>query len=84
VIVNHTAEPAETVCTGVNAKFDMGDPTQHGEIVAIQNCSRILRERGYTPEETLAAFGGLSLYTNAEACPMVSALTSRKEMWNFI
>lgn len=71
VIVNHTASPAEVVCIGANANSEEGDPTLHGEIAAIQNCTRILRARGLSAAQTTAAFADLSLYTNAESCPMV-------------
>lgn len=49
-----------------------------GEIVAIQNCTTIMTDPSglfnFTPSEAKAAFSQLSLYTNAESCPMVSYL----------
>lgn len=46
-----------------------------GEMAAIRNCSKILTDPNgrfkLSPEEALLAFTKLSLYTNAEACPMV-------------
>ncbi len=50
-----------------------------GEIAAINNCTKLLTD----PEgkyklsgpEALKALGDLSLYTTAEACPMVSLIT---------
>jgi purine nucleoside permease len=49
-----------------------------GEIAAITNCTDILTDsRGdfrLTKSEAQSAFSDLSLYTNAESCPMVSPL----------
>ncbi|KAJ6648190.1 tRNA-specific adenosine deaminase TAD2 [Pseudolycoriella hygida] len=78
VIVNHTAPGlGELVCMGINRMSNTGNPTMHGEIVAIGNCSSVLTaENGkyrLTPEEALNAFSELSLYTNAEACPMCAS-----------
>jgi hypothetical protein len=46
-----------------------------GEIAAINNCTAILTDPAgkykLTGPEALKALGGLSLYTTAEACPMV-------------
>lgn len=46
-----------------------------GEIVAIRNCSAILTDpsgpHNLTSSQALTAFSQLSLYTNAESCPMV-------------
>ncbi|KAI0010598.1 cytidine deaminase-like protein [Xylariaceae sp. FL0662B] len=78
VIVNHTenSELGDLVCTGANSK-DTGDPTLHGEIAAIKNCSSILIDTAgpyrMSPSEALAAFADLSLYTNAESCPMCAS-----------
>ncbi|KAJ7060609.1 guanine deaminase [Mycena amicta] len=78
VIVNHT-EPGmgELVCTGVNTKRQMGNPTLHGEIAAINNCTAILTDpdglHKLSPSQALAAFAQLSLYTNAESCPMCAS-----------
>ncbi|KAL7282039.1 hypothetical protein ACG7TL_003506 [Trametes sanguinea] len=76
VIVNHTASTSgELVCIGVNSQ-ENGDPILHGEISAIQNCSAILTDPAgafkLNAAEAQAAFAGLSLYTNAESCPMAS------------
>lgn len=47
-----------------------------GEIAAISNCSTIFTDPNgpykLTAAEATAAFSDLSLYTNAESCPMVS------------
>ncbi len=43
----------------------------HGEISAINNCTAIFTEKGMSASEIYAAWGDLSLYTNAESCPMV-------------
>jgi hypothetical protein len=52
------------------------DEIEHlGEISAINNCSAILTdpegEYKLSPSEALDEFKKLSLYTNAEPCPMV-------------
>ncbi|CAL3965872.1 unnamed protein product [Diplocarpon coronariae] len=81
VIVNHTdlsdGPRGRAVCYGVNSQRETGNPTLHGEIVGINNCSAILTdpagEHRLTPAEALAAFATLSLYTNAEPCPMCAA-----------
>jgi len=50
--------------------------SSEGEIAAIKNCTAILTDPmgdfQLTPSEAQAAFNDLSLYTNAESCPMVS------------
>ncbi|KAK9797962.1 putative Cytidine deaminase-like protein [Seiridium cardinale] len=69
IIVNHTAD--EVVCEGAN--FRTGDPTIHGEISAINACTAKFVEKGMTATEIYAAWGELSLYTNAESCPMCAS-----------
>ncbi|KAF3070433.1 hypothetical protein GL218_00666 [Daldinia childiae] len=46
VIVNHTANSGlgELVCTGANSRSATGNPTLHGEIAAINNCTQILTD----------------------------------------
>ncbi|KAI0662938.1 cytidine deaminase-like protein [Cubamyces menziesii] len=78
VIVNHTASDAgELVCIGVNSNVNTGDPILHGEIAAIQNCTAVLTDPAgpykFTPKQAQAAFADLSLYTNAESCPMCAS-----------
>ncbi|KAJ7876564.1 cytidine deaminase-like protein, partial [Mycena leptocephala] len=78
VIVNHTVPGlGELVCTGGNTKGQTGDPTLHGEIAAIRNCSAILTDPSgpykLSPAEALDAFTQLSLYTNAESCSMCAS-----------
>ncbi|KAJ7472152.1 guanine deaminase [Mycena latifolia] len=78
VIVNHTAPGlGELVCIGVNANRQTGDPTLHAEIAAIHNCSAILTDPSgpykLSPVRALDAFAQLSLYTNAESCPMCAS-----------
>ncbi|KIW66437.1 hypothetical protein PV04_05772 [Phialophora macrospora] len=92
VIVNHSAvatgrggiadvelgvELGSEVCIGANAIVKEGNPTLHGEVAAINNCTAILTdpEGKYklTGPEALKALGDLSLYTTAEACPMCSS-----------
>ncbi|TID12804.1 TAD2-subunit of tRNA-specific adenosine-34 deaminase [Venturia nashicola] len=78
VIVNHTdpTNPLGTlICIGANANSAKGNPTLHGEIAAINNCSAVLQAPPYslTPAAALAALPKLSLYTNAESCPMCAS-----------
>ncbi|KZV96630.1 cytidine deaminase-like protein, partial [Exidia glandulosa HHB12029] len=75
VIVNHTLPGVgDLVCTGVNSRALTGNPTMHGEVAAISNCSRIFTDMEgrykMTPAQSVAAFAQLSIYTNAESCPM--------------
>ncbi|KAI3543737.1 cytidine and deoxycytidylate deaminase zinc-binding region [Colletotrichum filicis] len=69
IIVNHTSD--EVVCEGAN--FRTGDPTIHGEISAINACTAKFAEQGMTPTQIYAAWGELSIYTNAESCPMCAS-----------
>ncbi|KAF1989095.1 cytidine deaminase-like protein [Aulographum hederae CBS 113979] len=78
VIVNHSSPGlGELVCAGANENAQKGNPTLHGEIVTINNCSAILTDPSgpynLSASEALAAFSGLSLYTNAESCPMCAS-----------
>ncbi|KAJ7748769.1 guanine deaminase [Mycena maculata] len=78
VIVNHTAPGlGDLVCTGVNSRRQTGNPSLHGEIAAIQNCSAILTDPSGPYNLSTAgatdAFAELSLYTNAESCPMCAS-----------
>jgi tRNA(Arg) A34 adenosine deaminase TadA len=79
VIVNHTDTTSlgEVICIGANSNAQHGNPTLHGEIVAISNCSAILTDPvgkyGFSPAEALEAFQDLTLYTNAESCPMCAS-----------
>lgn len=76
VIVNHTASGlGELVCSGVNQISATGNPTLHGEMVAISNCSKILSDKfGLSTDDVWSAFSQLSIYTNGEACPMVRSV----------
>lgn len=49
------------------------DPTMHGEITAIRHCTDVLRDRGLSVQEILAAWKDFSLYTNGEPCPMCAS-----------
>ncbi|KAK2054734.1 cytidine deaminase-like protein [Colletotrichum caudatum] len=69
IIVNHTSD--DIVCEGAN--FRTGDPTIHGEISAINACTAKFAGQGMTPTEIYAAWGDLSIYTNAESCPMCAS-----------
>ncbi|KAI0843757.1 cytosine deaminase [Hypoxylon sp. FL0890] len=79
VIVNHTgnSELGELVCAGANSISSTGNPTLHGEIAAMNNCTSILTDPSgpykLSPSEALAAFANLTLYTNAESCPMCAS-----------
>lgn len=78
-IVNHTASNGlgELICTGVNQNSVAGNPTLHGEMVAIGNCTDILTDPngpyGLSAAEASAAWADLTLYTNAESCPMCAS-----------
>lgn len=67
-IVNTTSN--ELICAIANRVGSTGDPTQHGEITAIQHCTNVLQRKGLSPQEILAAWKHFSLYTNAEPCTM--------------
>ncbi|KAH8683148.1 cytidine deaminase-like protein [Tricladium varicosporioides] len=82
VIVNHTATSEEyphgkMICIGVNQNQQTGNPTLHGEISGINNCSAVLSdpngEYKLSPLEISKAWRFLSLYTNAEPCPMCAS-----------
>lgn len=84
-IVNHTdlsdGPHGKLICLGVNDVRN-GNPVLHGETAAIENCTSVFRrskqEGGYgmNGEEAGMAWRDLSLYTNGEPCPMVSACMS--------
>ncbi|KAJ5920794.1 guanine deaminase [Penicillium verhagenii] len=78
VIVNHTdSNTGELICMGVNQNGKTGNPSLHGEIAAIGNCTSILTDPHgkfrLTATEAQAAFADLSIYTNAESCPMCAS-----------
>ncbi|KAK5135484.1 hypothetical protein LTR08_005273 [Meristemomyces frigidus] len=76
VIVNHTSpdDLGDPICIGANAMSSTGNPTLHGEIAAINNCTAVLTDpKGIyklSPAEVIAAWKDLTLYTTAEPCPM--------------
>lgn len=75
-IVNHSdtsvSPHGQLICLGVNDVLDSGNPTLHGEVAAINNCTEILKQReGWRGEDVGKAWRELSLYTNGEPCPMV-------------
>ena len=79
-IVNHTSSDnglGELICTGVNQNSLTGNPTLHGEMVAITNCTAILTDPAgpykLSASEASAAWSDLTLYTNAESCPMCAS-----------
>ncbi|SPO07163.1 uncharacterized protein DNG_09857 [Cephalotrichum gorgonifer] len=64
VIVNHTAGGlGKAVCIGANSSGRSGNPTQHDPNGPYN----------LTTSEALGAFSELSLYTNAESCPMCAS-----------
>ncbi|KAG9307130.1 hypothetical protein G9A89_016958 [Geosiphon pyriformis] len=70
VIVNHTLTSRKNqygtpICYGYNKVSNDYDPTAHGEIVAIRNCTSLTKN--------MNAVSGLSLYTTAEPCPMCTS-----------
>jgi tRNA(Arg) A34 adenosine deaminase TadA len=74
VIVDYSStDEGELVCIGVN-DVAHGNPTLHGEIAAINNCSAVLTDPAgpykLTPSEALEKYKQLTLYTTGEPCPM--------------
>ncbi|KAF7185929.1 hypothetical protein HII31_12802, partial [Pseudocercospora fuligena] len=76
-IVNHTDSNdglGELVCIGANSIASTGNPS---EMAAILNCTSILTSPSgpynLTPAQAQMAFQDLSLYTNAESCPMCAS-----------
>nr|AEG78607.1 FCY1 [Cryptococcus gattii] len=67
-IVNTTSD--ELVCVTSNKVGVTGNPAVHGEISVIIHCTEALTGQGWTPQEILAGWKDLSLYTNGEPCPM--------------
>ncbi|KAI5818447.1 cytidine deaminase-like protein [Pyronema omphalodes] len=66
VIVNHTATVPKIICKGRNMNnIHNAYPHLHGEMAAIAECTKVLGESG--------GWKDLSLYTNAEACPMCAS-----------
>lgn len=78
-IVNHTsASPlGDLICIGANSNAETGNPSLHGEIAGINNCTTVLTDPSgpyaLSPSEALAAWHDLTLYTTAEPCPMCAA-----------
>lgn len=76
VIVNHTDTSSSPlgrfICAGVNSGRSRGNPTLHGEMDAINRCSEVLQSPPFdlAPKAAMLAFRDLTLYTNAEPCPM--------------
>jgi tRNA(Arg) A34 adenosine deaminase TadA len=76
VIVNHTGlNLGDEICIGANSNSRLGNPTLHGEIAAINNCSLELQGPRFnmTPAAALTAMRSFTLYTNAESCPMCAS-----------
>lgn len=80
VIVNHTSsDPSDIgdlICIGAN-NIESGNPTLHGEIAGINNCTAVLTDpHGHwklTPSELSQAWSQLTLYTTAEPCAMCAS-----------
>ncbi|KAJ0423564.1 cytidine deaminase-like protein [Aspergillus carlsbadensis] len=74
---NNSGDFGELICTGVNQGRQTGNMLLHGEISALLNCTEILQDPAgkyrLSPAETIDAFRHLSLYTNAESCPMCAS-----------
>ncbi|RMY54109.1 hypothetical protein D0865_04906 [Hortaea werneckii] len=79
VVVNHTdsSDVGQLICSGANMNGATGNPTLHGEMVAINNCTEVLTdpegEYRLTAAEASEVWPALSLYTNAESCPMCAS-----------
>jgi len=81
VVVNHSdttgpmGDYGKEICIGANGVDTYGNPTLHGEISNIQNCSHVLSQKPYnlSPSEILAAWPSFSLYTTGEPCPMCAS-----------
>ncbi|KKK13563.1 hypothetical protein ARAM_001732 [Aspergillus rambellii] len=79
VIVNHTGSTGlgNLICIAVNENSRTGNPSMHGEIAAINNCTAILTDPNgrfrLSPAEAQDAFADLTIYTNAESCPMCAS-----------
>lgn len=81
VIVNHTSsnpsDIGDVICIGANAIVETGNPTLHGEIAGINNCTAVLTDpHGHwklTPSELSQAWSQFTLYTTAEPCPMCAS-----------
>ncbi|KAK0260496.1 hypothetical protein LTR91_001297 [Friedmanniomyces endolithicus] len=76
-IVNHTSTHDDLVCIGANAISSTGNPTLHGEIAGINNCTAVLSDPNgkyrLLPAEVSEAYKHLTLYTTAEPCPMCAS-----------
>ncbi|GAA6060899.1 hypothetical protein JCM10212_000182 [Sporobolomyces blumeae] len=71
VVVNTTSN--ELVCVAANSVARTGNPTLHGEMVALHRCTEVLAGRGLEPLEILSAWKDLSMYTTGEPCSMCSS-----------
>lgn len=60
-ITGSMARSAQVMLICCRGADDCKDPTQHGEMVALDVCSKVLQERGLSPSEMLAAWKGFSL-----------------------
>lgn len=77
-VVNHSASGlGELICIGANGNSQTGNPTLHGELAAINNCTSILGDPNgpykLSPSKITATWKDLTLYTNAESCPMCAS-----------
>lgn len=77
-IVNHTSSGlGSLICIGANNNTQTGNPTLHGEIAAINNCTKVLGDPNgpykLSPSQVTATWKTLTLYTNAESCPMCAS-----------
>ncbi|GIJ86602.1 hypothetical protein Asppvi_005492 [Aspergillus pseudoviridinutans] len=91
VLVNHTAgdgDLGDMICTGRNQALETGNDILHGEISAIMNCSAILQDAHgqfrLSPDEARIAMSSLTLYSNAESCPMCAAAMRWAGIRNYV
>ncbi|BGP19837.1 hypothetical protein JCM10213v2_007968 [Rhodosporidiobolus nylandii] len=70
-VVNTTSD--ELVCVAANKVSVTGNPSMHGEISGLHRCTEVLTERGLTPQEILASWKDLTMYTTGEPCPMCAS-----------
>lgn len=80
-IVNHTppSSAGDLICTGLNHNGLTGNPSLHGEMAALANCSEILTSPrhaggfGLSAAEALESYKHFTLYTTGEPCPMCAS-----------
>lgn len=83
-VVNHTGSNngyGDLICIGANSILFTGDPTLHGEIAAMRNCTFIFTDPNgpykFDRPGAIAAFRDLTMYTTGEPCPMCATAMRR-------